>query len=524
MDEINCVEQDYDKLEIRDKNFYAKRRKTVALIVTPILLVLIAGIIAIIILFWPKEKYFSSIICKYQTVYANQSVELINYSQEDDFSLIIDGIKYNKNRSHIFENVGIHNVVFEFEKKIDHISELFKDNEHLIDADFSKCKIQHIKSMYFMFGNCVNLKNVTFNNETPNLKNMYNMFKGCKSLITVNLNIDTSKVENMYDMFYDSTSLIYLDLSKFNLENLEYSSKMFYNCTNLKEIKFNNNTKTKNLKGMDSMFDSCISLEHINTKIFKDNNLTDFNYVFKDCISLTSIDLSNFESRNIKELKGTFYNCMNLTNINFTNFDTSKVTRMDEMFYNCTSLKNLDISSFHLENLENSKYMFYNCRNLAEIKFNNNTIAKNLTYMNNMFDSCSSLTHINTKIFNYITVCNLNYVFKDCILLQSIDLSNIKIDCIMLYGRLEGTFYNCNNIRIINFTNFVTSKVNTMANMFYNCTSLRSLNLSNVNLNNLRNSSFMFKGCLHLEQIVFNNNASIKELKDMNSMFYDKNI
>jgi len=27
LDEINDVEQDYDKLEISDKNFYAKRRK-----------------------------------------------------------------------------------------------------------------------------------------------------------------------------------------------------------------------------------------------------------------------------------------------------------------------------------------------------------------------------------------------------------------------------------------------------------------------------------------------------------------
>jgi len=35
LDEINDVEQDYDKLEIRDKNFYAKRRKKIALIVTP---------------------------------------------------------------------------------------------------------------------------------------------------------------------------------------------------------------------------------------------------------------------------------------------------------------------------------------------------------------------------------------------------------------------------------------------------------------------------------------------------------
>ena len=135
LDEINDVEQEYDKLEIRDKNFYAKRRKKIALIVTPILLVLIAAIITLIILFRPKEKYNSSIICKYQTKKDNERINLIDERIKVGFSLIIDGVRYNNKYYHIFEKAGIYNVIFEFEQKIDRINSLFFGNYHLIEIE-----------------------------------------------------------------------------------------------------------------------------------------------------------------------------------------------------------------------------------------------------------------------------------------------------------------------------------------------------------------------------------------------------
>ena len=49
------------------------------------------------------------------------------------------------------------------------------------------------------------------------------------------------------------------------------------------------------------------------------------------------------------------------------------------MFYGCNkSLFQIDLSGFNLENLKNSTLMFAYCLDLNEIKFNNNTITKNL--------------------------------------------------------------------------------------------------------------------------------------------------
>ena len=109
------------------------------------------------------------------------------------------------------------------------------------------------------------------------------MFYNCESLNNaINLNITKSKVKYMEYIFYNLVNLTYLDLSKFNLENLVNASHMFHGCTNLIEIKFNENSKTINLEDMNHIFDSCKSLEHINIKIFNQNKLKTLNYAFND--------------------------------------------------------------------------------------------------------------------------------------------------------------------------------------------------------------------------------------------------
>ena len=307
MDEINFDDQDLDNLVIKDREYYSKRRQKIALIIIPILLVLfVAGFIVLLILLLAKDN--NKIICKYQTKEDDEYITLIKYQKNLDFTLIIDDVKYNKEYSHVFEKKGEHKVIFQFKKNLGSLDYFFEGNQYLINADFSQLITKNVKSMSYLFKDCINLNNVTFDNETPNLENMSYMFYNCSSLEEVHLNIDTSKVKQMDYMFFNSSKLAYLDLSKFNLENLVNSSHMFHGCTNLTEIKFNDNTEAINLKDMNHIFDSCNSIKSINTKIFNKNNLTNLNYAFKDCISLSKIQLLNFESKEFTELIGTFYN------------------------------------------------------------------------------------------------------------------------------------------------------------------------------------------------------------------------
>ena len=87
---------------------------------------------------------------------------------------------------------------------------------------------------------------------------------------------------------------------------------------------------------------------------------------------------------------------------------------MDNMFELCWGLTIIDLSSFSFENVITMKYMFSDCSDLIEIKFNNNTLTKNLEMMDNMFEGCESLKYLDTKIFKVNKVKNLNYVFSRC--------------------------------------------------------------------------------------------------------------
>ena len=278
--------QDLDNLIVKDKKFYAERRKKCLLICIPILLVIATALVLYFIL---KPKEDNKIICRYETKEDNENVILINIDDNIEFIVIIDDVKYDKKNYHNFEKAGKHKVIFEFENKLNSLENFFEGNKYIIDADFSNLQTENIKSMENLFKDCAYLTNVNFDNKTPNLENIRNMFFRCSLLKEVKTNFDTLKVERMDYMFYGCDSLTYLDISNFNLENLKYSTQMFAYCINLTEIKFNDYTSTKNLETMESMFEKCESLKTINTQIFKENKIRNLNDVFKDCTSLREL-------------------------------------------------------------------------------------------------------------------------------------------------------------------------------------------------------------------------------------------
>ena len=69
------------------------------------------------------------------------------------------------------------------------------------------------------------------------------------------------------------------------------------------------------------------------------------------------------------------------------------------------------------------------------------------------------------------------------------------------------------NLTFLNISNFDTSNVNDMNNMFYNCSLLNSLDLSNFDTSNVNNIKYMFYGCQNLKYINFSiSNSNAKRL------------
>ena len=501
--EDSFEKENLDDFIIKDKKYRRKKRIKLILIIFTILVIIgIIVVIGIIIseIIKEKAKYKGGqIICSYLTSEDNEKILLININDDTKYDLIIGGINYGKNNYHTFEKSGLHNVIFHFKNKLDSLEGLFQNINNLIEVDFSKLETENIKSMANLCHSCSNLIKINFDNKTPNLENTRSMLTNCYSLNETNLKFDTSKVTQMNEMFSGCKQLVYLDLTNFYLENIINTEYMFEDCYKLKEIKFNNDTKTNNLKKMNTMFQNCHSLEYIDTKIFKVDKLESFSYVFEECHSLKEIDLSHFNTKNINSYQRTFLNCARLEYIDISNFDLSqtKDIRMESTFYGCINLKSIKFSNIKTEELVAINNIFYNCHSLisldlSSVNFNSILLAEST------FFNCTALEYISLPN-NMTSLRKTVGMFENCYNLKSINLEFLK-NANHLINTNE-MFKNCVNLTEIEFPEIETHELLFANEMFSGCISLTSINLEKLKIDNLKYITKMFYNCINLEYL-----------------------
>ena len=98
-----------------------------------------------------------------------------------------------------------------------------------------------------------------------------------------------------------------------------------------------------NLEEIDGMFEDCIKLISINFPKSKAPKLRDIGFLFYNCESLISVDLSNFEASHFLMMFGLFSNCKSLTSINLSNFNTFDSEILFDSFQGCLNLGYIDL-------------------------------------------------------------------------------------------------------------------------------------------------------------------------------------
>ena len=157
----------------------------------------------------------------------------------------------------------------------------------------------------------------------------------------------------------------------------------------------------------------------------------------------------------------------------------------------------------------NYKYNFNETDNEVKLVFYeniDNTIC--------MFYGCSNITEINFSNFNTEEVVSMAFMFYKCSSLKSLDLSHFSTAKV---ENMYGMFFGCSGLSQIIFDNFETSQVTDMGSMFLNCSSLVSLNLSTFDTNKvtMMNSIFQYCGALeyiNLEHAEINNNLNYENI------------
>ena len=182
--------------------------------------------------------------------------------------------------------------------------------------------------------------------------------------------------------------------------------------------------------------------------------------------------------------------------LNLENMDSAKL-----MFFNISNLISINFTEhFDTLNILSMKGMFKDCINLKTIELSNFK-TDNIRDFSYMFDNCTSLSNINISSFNTKKANDISYMFSNCISLSSIILKTFNTTNVIDMG---GLFYGCSSLSYIDLTNFNTINVKYMLYMFNGCSSLHSINISSFNTINVKDISYMFKDCSSLKNIDLN--------------------
>ncbi len=392
----------------------------------------------------------------------------------------------------------------------------------------------------FLFANCLSLASIDFR-PLAGLTTIAseNMFSGCTGLKSVDLSPLTSLTALPKNMFLNCTGLESVTLPKG--DKLKYlGTNTFQYCTSLKKI--NSAEDVIDLSGLTGLtrfstgattnvgtltnsylFDGCSSIKAVK---FPAGFLQIGGYTFQNCSSLTSIDLTGittigqyafvgsglasvtipnsveniyaaafsdspalktvvfedgdgicvltagtmtsardglnkpgvFSRSGVEHVTfgsivmalplATFYGCASLQEVTLTEHMSGAMGT--DIFAMCTSLKKADLSAFPKAAL--TDYMFDGCTNLTDVTF-----GKNLNYLGKYtFRNCSSLQTIdvsNTKLDRFSTSATANvtttaaYTFDGCVNLKQVITKPGQIKQVAAY-----TFRNCEKLESFDFS------------------------------------------------------------------------
>ena len=315
----------------------------------------------------------------------------------------------------------------------------------------------------------------------------YSWFAGMEKLVSIEdlEHLNTSEVTRMNYMFYGCKALIDLDLPSFNTAKVTRMDNMFGECTGLQRVDLTS-FSTAQVTRMDNMFSGCSSLRAI------------FSGPDWSTEGLTTSDAS----------ERMFSGCVSLMGGLGTTFDASHIDKayahMDGGPSNPGYFtdKNADVPYVLYTAAYNTLTFFYdNLRSRHEgVTYSLNPdgiypawvtdgTKDNVKYV--VFDpsfadarptttyawfyemplkSIEGMEYLNTS-----EVTNMSWMFKECMSLESVDLSHFVTDKVT---RMSGMFYYCQTVKSLDLSSFNTAKVEKMAYMFSTCVSLQTIYVS----------------------------------------------
>ena len=168
------------------------------------------------------------------------------------------------------------------------------------------------------------------------------------------------------------------------------------------------------------LFEILTVLEHIDVTGLDVSETTNMNRIFMRTNLLETVDLSTWNTSACTTMNSMF-NGSGVKTLDLSNFDMSKVTDINYCFAVTPSLKSLNIDGWDVSKISNMGYLFNGC-GLETLDLSSwNT--ESLLYMQSIFDNMASLSHINVNDWIVSGIKNLTAAFRNCPLLEEVDIS-----------------------------------------------------------------------------------------------------
>ena len=168
-----------------------------------------------------------------------------------------------------------------------------------------------------------------------------------------------------------------------------------------------------------------------------------------------------------------------------------------------------------LTGMVHGNYLFADCINLESVDLSG-LDTSNVTDMYAMFSNCQSLKSLNLRNFDTSNVKDMRRLFYNCASLESLDLSSFDTSNI---ESVYNMFVDCKSLKEINLSTFDTKNVTSFSYMFDGCESLESLDLRSFDTTNINKMNGMFYECYRLKSLNLSS-FNTSNVKDMNVMFY----
>ena len=173
-------------------------------------------------------------------------------------------------------------------------------------------------------------------------------------------------VEDRYDKLGPGTKQIPIDFNDIDVSNIR---------------SFCDNKYNSNVKGIFEY----MRFKYIDISDWDVSNIESMRHMFYRCTELKSVgDISNWNVSNVTNMHCMFYYCKNF-NQDISKWDVSNVKSMAFMFFECKKF-NQDISNWNVSNVEDMSYMFDWCES-----FNQDISSwdvSNVIFKDSIFDNC----------------------------------------------------------------------------------------------------------------------------------------